>query len=106
MSQMMQDPLSARSHRFRATDSLKAFVPMRNVSAIWAYYLGVAALVPVVCFLLGPFAIKYGRQGVRWAKSDPEGEGLRHSVLGIVLAITGMTGTMVAIAVVALLFTI
>ena len=83
--------------RFSATDSLRMLVPLRNSQAIWAYYLGAAALVPVVSVVLGPVAIQFGRRGIRWAKSDPEGQGLRHAIAGVVMAITGMCVTFLAV---------
>jgi hypothetical protein len=80
--------------RMRASDSLKVFLPLRNHDALWAYYFGIASLIPVGSFILSPVAIHFGRRGFKWAISDPEGQGLRHSIAGIVLGIAGISLTL------------
>jgi hypothetical protein len=66
------------------------FVPLRNHDALWAYYLGIASLIPIVSFALAPVAIYFGRKGFRWAISDKDEQGLRHSIAGIVFGIAGI----------------
>jgi hypothetical protein len=38
--------MSMGTRRFRAAESLKMFVPLTNANAVWAYYFGIASLIP------------------------------------------------------------
>lgn len=88
------------------TDSgIRPHAPHRNRPARLAYYLGVAALIPVVGALLGPAALALGIKGVRNRNSDPLVGGRGHAFTGIILgAVTALVnwGALIAIGIAAL----
>ena len=74
--------------------------PTRNHPARIAYYLGVAAIVPVLGALLGPAALALGLRGLRLRNRHPSAGGSGHAFTGIILgAVTALVNWGVLIAV-------
>ena len=65
-------------------------LPRRNPFALFAYYLGVFALVPVVGLALGPLAVVLGVFGVRAARRKPDVKGGGHAWAGVVMGAVGI----------------
>jgi hypothetical protein len=80
--QALHEPVPATSGY---KDPLLEFVPYRNVASLWAYYLGVFALIPCFGIALGIAAIVMGIIGIRYSQKHPEAKGMVHSLVGIVL---------------------
>ena len=57
----------------------------RNALALWAYYLGVFALIPCIGLPLGVVALALGIKGLRYADQHPDAGGKGHAIVGIVL---------------------
>ena len=65
--------------------TLGGLVPTKNPSALTAYYLAVASLIPVLGIFLVIAAFILGIKGVRFAKEHPEAKGAVHAWIGIVV---------------------
>ena len=65
--------------------TLSGLIPTKNPSALTAYYLAVASLIPVLGIFLGIAAFVLGIKGVRFAKEHPEAKGVVHAWIGIVV---------------------
>ncbi len=65
-------------------------LPRRNPVALFAYYLGVFALVPVVGLALGPLAVVLGVFGVRAARRKPKARGGGHAWAGVVMGVVAI----------------
>jgi hypothetical protein len=88
----------------RTDSGLRSRTPHHNRPARLAYYLGVAALLPVIGALLGPVALGLGIKGVRLRNSDPTAGGAGHALTGIILGtVTALVnwGVLVAIGIAA-----
>jgi predicted RNA-binding Zn-ribbon protein involved in translation (DUF1610 family) len=69
-----------------ATDSgVETLIPYKNARALWAYYLGVFALIPCFGIPLGIAALVLGIKGLKYARLHPEAKGKAHAWVGIVL---------------------
>lgn len=66
-------------------DPLTRLIPYKNGYALGAYYVGLAALLPLIGLPLGITALVLGILGVRHAKAHPEARGAVHAWVGIVL---------------------
>lgn len=62
-----------------------ALIPSGNPKALWAYYIGVASLIPCFGLLSGPVAIFLGIKGLRAYNENPGAFGMGHAIAGIVL---------------------
>ena len=71
----------------RVEDPLLALVPYKNAAAVWAYYLGVFALIPCFGVALAIAAIVMGIRGLGNAAEHPEAKGKVHAWVGIILEI-------------------
>ena len=60
-------------------------IPTRNPSALTAYYLAVASLIPLLGIFLGIAAFVLGIKGVKFAKAHPEAKGAVHAWVGIIV---------------------
>ena len=60
-------------------------IPTKNPQALTAYYLGIAALIPVLGIFFGIAALILGIKGVKFAKAHPEAKGAIHAWVGIIL---------------------
>jgi DNA-directed RNA polymerase subunit RPC12/RpoP len=83
-------------------DQLAIFIPYRNAPALWAYYLGVFALIPCFGFFLGIAAIILGIKGASNARKHPEAKGGVHSWVGIILGSLVVLGHLAVIAAIAI----
>ncbi len=81
----------------RMEDPLLALVPYKNASAVWAYYLGVFALIPCFGCLLAIAAIVMGFLGLGNAARHPEAKGKIHAWVGIILGTLVLCGHVAAI---------
>ena len=60
-------------------------IPTKNPSALTAYYLAVASLIPVLGIFLGIAAFVLGIKGVKFASAHPEAKGAVHAWVGIIV---------------------
>ena len=77
-----------RSRPRRPRDEMEvfgSFVPWKNPMAVYAYGVGLAALVPVLGVVLGPVAIALGLVGLVIARRRPEVRGTNFAVAGVIL---------------------
>jgi hypothetical protein len=65
--------------RVVVVESHSAIFPTRNPGALWAYYLAVFSLIPVLGIFLGPPAFILGWKGLRAARENPQVEGKIHA---------------------------
>jgi hypothetical protein len=65
--------------------TLGGLIPTKNPKALWAYYLGVFALVPCFGIPLAIAALVVGIAGVKFANMHPEAKGAAHAWTGIIL---------------------
>jgi hypothetical protein len=68
-----------------AGDGLSSLIPYKNAAALWAYYLGIAALIPCVGIPVGIAALVMGLRGLKFARLNPEARGKVHAWVGIIL---------------------
>jgi hypothetical protein len=64
---------------------ISTMIPYKNSKALTAYYCGVFSLIPCVGLILGPLALIFGLQGLKYAKKNPRAKGTGHAIAGIVL---------------------
>ena len=63
----------------------RALIPYKNAQALWAYYLGVFALIPCFGMPLGIAALILGIRALKYSGQHPEAKGKAHAWVGIVL---------------------
>jgi hypothetical protein len=76
---------------------VERIVPYRNLPALIGYYVGVAALIPFLSFVLAPIAILLGVYGIVYGVQNPRAKAPGHSITAIVLSLIGLVGTGVMI---------
>ena len=81
---------------------VKRLIPTGNPHALFAYYLGVFSVIPVLGVLLGIPAFFLGLRGLRVVKERPEAYGKVHAWVGNVMGGLFGFGYLVAILVVIL----
>ena len=81
--------------------TLGGLLPYKNIRALWAYYLGVFSLIPLLGIPLGIAALIMGIKARMYADLHPEAQGRAHAWTGILL---GMFCAAANIAVVASFF--
>jgi len=69
------------------SDSTGGVIPYKNAPALFAYYTGIASIIPVFGLVLGPIALVLGILGLRKRKRQPEVKGSAHAWIGIVLGV-------------------
>lgn len=62
-------------------------IPYKNGWALAAYYCGVAAWIPILCFIMGPIAFFLGLVGFFKALKSEKKYGIGHAIFGIVCGI-------------------
>jgi|SRR5882672_10104652 len=65
-------------------DTLGKVIPFKNPKALWAYYLGLCSIIPMLGILLGFAALVLGIQGLLFANKNPGVRGHVHAWVGIV----------------------
>ncbi len=65
--------------------TLGGLIPYKNAPALWAYYLSIFALIPVLGIPAGIAAVILGVQGLQLVKRSPEVRGTAHAWTGIIL---------------------
>jgi hypothetical protein len=73
-------------------DPLLTLIPLKNLPALWAYYLGVFSLIPCFGVFLGIAAIVLGFMGTAHARKHPEARGAIHAWAGILLGLLVLLG--------------
>ncbi|HEY3245747.1 MAG TPA: serine/threonine-protein kinase, partial [Phycisphaerae bacterium] len=68
-----------------ATNLGLRFIPSGNPAALWAYYLGIFALVPGIGVILGTLSLIFGLKGRAAQRRDPSVRGGAHAWVGILL---------------------
>ena len=76
----------------RAPNAIDHVIPLRNVPALFAWYLGVFSLIPFLGIPLGIAAVILGVIGLLKARQSSVKVGFWHSVLGILLGLFGGLG--------------
>jgi hypothetical protein len=66
-------------------NTMGGLIPYKNAQSLWAYYLGVFALIPCVGIPLGIAALILGLRALKYADLHPETQGRVHAWTGIVL---------------------
>jgi hypothetical protein len=66
-------------------NTMGGLIPYKNAPALWAYYLGIFSLIPIVGLPLGLAALVLGIKGEAKARQHPETQGKVHAWVGIVL---------------------
>lgn len=66
-------------------NTMGGLIPYKNAQALWAYYLGLFSLIPVLGIALGIAAVVLGIKGLRNAEVHPEVRGKIHAWVGIVM---------------------
>lgn len=66
-----------------APSIVEAFVPAKNGPALWAYYLGLFSLFPILGFPLAPIAVYCGILGLGRVRENPAVRGGAHAWVGI-----------------------
>jgi hypothetical protein len=64
-------------------------IPYKNPAALFAYYLGVFGLIPILGCALAPLAIILGIAGIVKAGQHPKAKGRAHAMTGILLGAIG-----------------
>ena len=65
--------------------TMGGLVPYKNAQALWAYYLGIFALIPCVGIPIGIAALILGLRALKYADLHEEAKGKVHAWIGIVL---------------------
>jgi phage FluMu protein Com len=73
-------------------NTMGGLIPYRNPKALWAYYLGLLALLPVLGLPIGIASLTLGMQGAKFANLNPEAKGKYHAWTGIVLGTLSLVG--------------
>jgi hypothetical protein len=83
------NPHKPRPPRRRRVESeiFGDFTPWKNPAAVYAYYVSLAALIPVVGLVLGPIAIVLGLIGLIRLRLRPEVFGANFVFAGILLGV-------------------
>jgi hypothetical protein len=61
------------------------WVPDQNPDALWAYYLAIASLIPLLGIVSGVLAVFKGVRGLRAYAANPSVRGKKHSLFGILV---------------------
>jgi hypothetical protein len=64
---------------------ISTLIPYKNLRALFSYYAGIGALIPVLGLLLAPVAMILGILGLLYRRDHPEAKGTAHAIVGIVL---------------------
>lgn len=64
--------------------AFEAVIPVRNGSALAAYYLGLFSLVPFIGVPMGVVAVVLGIKGLQFGKANPGVHGTVHAWVGII----------------------
>lgn len=72
--------------------TMGGLIPYKNPRALWAYYLGLAALFPLLGIPISIPAIILGAKGSKYAGQHPEARGKYHAWAGIVLGTLSLVG--------------
>jgi hypothetical protein len=59
-------------------------IPVKNASALTAYYVGLFCFIPVIGLPMAVFAFIAGLRGYKFAKAHPEVHGATHAWVGII----------------------
>ena len=82
--------------------TMGGLIPYKNAQALWAYYLGIFALIPCLGFPLAVAALVLGLRGLKFAALHPEAKGKAHCWVGIVLgslvALASLIGILIVVA--------
>ena len=68
-----------------ADDGVATIIPYRNLPALFAYYCGVFALLPLIGLLPAVIALVLGVIGVHRRAKNPRIKGAVHAWIGIIL---------------------
>jgi hypothetical protein len=79
-------------------DATGGLIPYKNGPALTAYYLAVAALIPVFGFFCAIPAFFLGLKGLKKAKLEPHVRGQVHAWIGVVVGGLLTLGYLIAIA--------
>ena len=60
-----------------------AMIPTDNPQALWSYYIGIFAIVPVLGVVMGPTALIMGIKGLNVFRENPAVRGKTHAWIGI-----------------------
>jgi len=63
---------------------IETIIPVKNQSALAAYYLGLFSLFPVLGLPLAIAAVFLGRKGLAKVRSHPEVRGTAHAWVGLI----------------------
>jgi hypothetical protein len=66
-------------------DATGGIIPYKNGPALAAYYLAIAALIPVIGFFCAVPAFFLGLKGLKKAKAEPHVRGQVHAWIGVLL---------------------
>jgi hypothetical protein len=65
--------------------ALLRLVPRDNTKALVGYYLAIASLIPGLGLLIGPVAVAYGVEGLRYAKRRSHRSGVAHACTAVIV---------------------
>jgi hypothetical protein len=66
-------------------DNTGGVIPYKNPQALFAYYIGLFALIPLLGLAMGPAAVVLGLRGLKYHRENPVVKGQAHAWIGIVL---------------------
>ncbi len=69
----------------RNDGGISTLIPYKNPRALFSYYCGIAALIPILGLLFAPFALVLGILGLLYRRDHPQAKGTAHAVIGVVL---------------------
>lgn len=74
----------------KQTVGVSVLIPLKNPHALWAYYLGLFSLFPVLGIAMAVTAIVLARKALRKHRANPQIRGATHAWFGIVGAVFGL----------------
>lgn len=77
--------------------TMGGLIPYKNALALWAYYLGILSLLPIIGIPLGVAALILGIKGLRYADLHPDARGKNHAWAGVIFAGLCAVGNMLVI---------
>lgn len=80
------------------------WIPYKNPNALWAYYLGIFGLFPLLGAPLAIAALILGIKGLQFANDQPEVRGKAHAWVGIILG--GISGVGHALLIISIMLAI
>ncbi len=81
--------------------AVAAIIPAHNGAALWAYYLGLFSLFPLLGAVLGPVAVWFGLRGLANVRRDPKVRGGIHAWVGLICgALFGLFNALLLVMVV------